>query len=158
LIANVAAEVRLLLAGGAVLPLVLVDTPPACPNAYVCSPTTHYVDYARREVELELAGQPLLRQLLPPLIESLRPLLRWSQAERIVYLNNWLLSTNLYPPLDTSTLHTIQQGLVATFPDHTIVVRSLNAGLNDTLIGQLERLGFQRIFSRQVYLLDPRDG
>jgi hypothetical protein len=157
-IANVDAEVLALAAGGALLPLVRVDAAPVRPNAYVCSPTTHYVDYARREVELELAGRPLLRAALPPLIGALRPLLRWSRAERIVYVNNWLLSTNLYPPLGAASLGEIRDGLLAAFPSHAIVFRSLNAGLNGPLIADLERLGFQRVFSRQVYLLDPRDG
>jgi hypothetical protein len=157
-IANVAAEVSALAAGGAVMPLVRVDAEPPSPNAYVCSPTTHYVDYARREVELELAGSPALRALLPPLLGALRPLLRWSRVERIVYVNNWLLSTNLYPALNAATLATIRDGLVASYPDHTIVFRSLNEGLNGATIAALERLGFTRVFSRQVYLLDPRDG
>jgi len=157
-VANVEAEVRALAVAGAVLPLTIVDAPPARPNAYVCSPTTHYVDYARREVELELAGQPALRALLPPLIESLRPLMRWSDAERVVYVNNWLLSTNLYPELGGGALRAIRDGLLAAFPGHAIVFRSLNPGLNGALIARLERLGFQRVFSRQVYLLDPRDG
>ena len=156
--ANVEAEMRAVVVDGAVLPLVLVDAPPARPNAYVCSPTTHYVDYAQREVELELADHPLLRRLLPPLLEAMRPLLRWSQAERSVYVNNWLLSTNLYPALGGAALGELQHTLLAAFPDHSIVFRSLNAGLNGALILELERLGFQRVFSRQVYLLDPREG
>lgn len=157
-IANVEAEVGAVAAGGAVLPLVRVDDAPAQPNAYVCSPTTHYVDYARREVELELAGQPALRALLPPLLGALRPLLRRSRVERIVYVNNWLLSTNLYPPLDGAALGDLARGLAAAYPDHAIVFRSLNAALNGPLIAGLEGLGFERVFSRQVYLLDPRDG
>lgn len=155
---NVDAEVRGLGAEGAALPLVIVDGEPARPNAYVCSPTTHYVDYARREVELELADQPALRRLLPPVLGALRPLLRWAQAERIVYVNNWLLSTNLYPALGRAALAEIRDGLLAAYPDHAIVFRSLNEGLNGALIGWLEGLGFRRVFSRQVYLLDPRDG
>jgi hypothetical protein len=155
---NVEADVRAVVAGGAAMPLVLVDGSPPRSNAYVCSPTTHYVDYARREVELELAGEPLLRRALPPLIGAIRPLLRWSEVERAVYVNNWLLSTNLYPPLDAAALLALRDGLLAAFPAHTIVFRSLNPGLNGPAILALEQLGFERVFSRQVYLLDPRDG
>lgn len=185
-VANVSADVAALAAGGAVMPLVRVDAAPASPNAYVCSPTTHYVDYARREVELELharkrevsqggpalletlpgavsdwaheAGRSLLRAALPPALEALRPLMRWSEVERIVYVNNWLLSTNLYPALGAADVAAIRDGLLAAYPDHTIVFRSLNEGLNGPLIAALEGLGFERVFSRQVYLLDPRDG
>ena len=157
-ITNVSAEVAALATAGAVMPLVRVDAAPAEPNAYVCSPTTHYIDYAQREVELELAEHPVLRRTIPPLLEGLRPLLRWSRVERIVYVNNWLLSTNLYPELSMAELTAIRQLLLATFPTHAILFRSLNLGLNRAMIDRLEALGFERIFSRQVYLLDPGDG
>lgn len=157
-IANVRAEVGAIAAGGFVLPLVRVDGEPPRPNAYVCSPTTHYVDYAQREVELELGAHPLLRRALPLVLEALRPLLRFAQAERIVYVNNWLLSTNLYPALERPALAAIKAELLAAYPDHSIVFRSLNEGLNGEVIAGLEGLGFRRVFSRQVYLLDPRDG
>ncbi|MFV9506353.1 MAG: GNAT family N-acetyltransferase [Oscillochloridaceae bacterium umkhey_bin13] len=157
-IRNVRARMLALAIDGAVMPLVQVDAPPTQPNAYVCSPTTHYVDYAQREVALELADQPALRHLLPPLLELLRPLLRLAQAERAVYVNNWLLSTNLYPPLSATAPATLVRGLVAAYPTHLIVFRSLNHALNGPLINQLVAAGCLPVFSRQVYLLDPRDG
>ena len=157
-IANVEAEVRALVAGGFVLPLALVSGKERTKNAYVCSPTTHYVDYARREVALELGDKPALRRLLPPLLEGLRPLLRLANAERCAYVNNWLLSTNLHPALDMVTLRGIRDALLRACPDHALVFRSLNGGLNGPMIAHLEALGFEKVFSRQVYLLDPRDG
>ena len=97
-IANVDAEVRVLVAGQLVLPVVIVDGPSGLSHpSYVVSPTSHYVDYAKREVELELQDSPLLRRLIPLVLECFRPLLRWGQLERAVYVNSWLLSTNLYP-------------------------------------------------------------
>lgn len=157
-IRNVRAQVLALAIDGVVMPLVRVDAPPPRSNAYVCSPITHYVDYAQREVALELAAQPMLRRLLPPLLELLRPLFLLSQAERAVYVNNWLLSTNLYPALSATAATKLVQGLVATYPDHLIVFRSLNHALNGPLISELIAAGCLPVFSRQVYLLDPRDG
>ncbi len=157
-IANVEATVLGLAAGGALMPLVRVDGPSRRPAAYVASPTTHYIDYARREIEIELAQHPLLRRLLPPLIAPLRLLMDWATVERAVYVNNWLLSTNLYPPLSPEAPAAILHGLLRAYPDHTIIYRSLGEELNAGLIAQLEGLGFQRVFSRQIYLIDPRDG
>jgi hypothetical protein len=157
-IANVEAAMGALSAGPFVLPLVLVSGSERTKNAYVCSPTTHYVDYAKREVALELADRPALRRLLPPLLEGLRPLLRLASAERCAYVNNWLLSTNLHPDLDAPTLRAARDALLAGHPGHAIVFRSLNEALNGPLIARLQALGFQKVFSRQVYLLDPRDG
>lgn len=153
---NVRAEVRVLVIGDTVLPLVINEPQPAQINSYVCSPTTHYIDYARREVELELHDRPLLRRLIPPLLDSFKPLLRWSRFERVIYVNNWLLSTNLYPPLDRRMLRTIRDGLIRAFPQHVIVFRSVNEQLNAELLRDLQALDFAQVFSRQVYLLDPQ--
>lgn len=150
---NVDAEVLVLTAGAIVLPVVVPR--PAIRNSYVCSPTTHYIDYAKREVELELHDQRLLRTVVPPLLDAFKPLLRWSRFERVVYVNNWLLSTNLYPPLDPATIEQIRDALIRCFPQHTIIFRSVNERLNTPLLHDLIRLRFRPVFSRQVYILDP---
>lgn len=157
-VANATAEVQVLIVPEGALPLVIVDRETSSASSYVCSPTTHYIDYALQEVALELAQQPLLRRVVPPILSALRPIFRLSQIERIVYVNNWLLSTNLYPKLSRATLVAIRRTLLQRFPDHTIVFRSLNEGMNAPIIDELEALGFLKAFSRQVYLLDPRDG
>src|SRR5262249_6239197 len=104
-VANVEAEVRVLVAGELVLPVAVVEGPSRLNNpSYVVSPTTHYVEYAKREVELELHDRPVLRGLLPPLLGCFRPLLRWGEIEKAVHVNNWLLSTNLYPHFPAAAL------------------------------------------------------
>ncbi|MBV9791835.1 MAG: GNAT family N-acetyltransferase, partial [Chloroflexi bacterium] len=119
------------------------------------SPTTHYIDYAKREVELELHEQRLLRTIVPPLLDAFKPLLRWSRFERVVYVNNWLLSTNLYPPLDPATIQEIRDELIRRFPQHVIIFRSVNERLNAPLLHDLIALRFRPVFSRQVYIIDP---
>ena len=155
---NVDAEVLVLVADSVVLPVVVNRPDPPQRNAYVCSPTTHYIDYAQREIEIELHDQPLLRTVAPALLAALRPLLRWSQFEQVVYVNNWLLSTNLYPPLDQATLCAITAALMARFPQHVVVFRSVNVRLNGALLDDLRRLQMRLVFSRQVYILDPGAG
>src|SRR5687767_6879373 len=89
-VANVEAELRVLLVEGAALPVVVVNGPVKLDHpSYVASPTAHYIDYAKREVELELHDRPLLRRLAPWLLELFRPLLRRGRIERAVYVNNW---------------------------------------------------------------------
>jgi hypothetical protein len=158
-IANVEAEVRVLVADDIVLPVAIVDGPSALPHpSYVVSPTSQYVDYAKREVELELHDRPLLRRLAPPLLDIFRPLLRWSQIEKAVYVNNWLLSTNLYPHFPPGVLRALHSLLTTAFPDHALVFRSVNQELNGAVGSELRGLGYRAVFSRQVYILDPRTG
>lgn len=158
-IANVAAEMQVVVTGDAVLPVAVVDGQIRLPFAsYVTSPTVHYVDYALREMEVEMPGRPWLRRLASPLLESLRSLLARARAERAVYVNNWLLSTNLYPALQASHVRDLRDALVRRFPDHLLVFRSVNDSLNADLGHDLLGLGFRPIFSRQVYVLDPGNG
>ena len=158
-IANVEVEVRVLVAGQLVLPLVIVEGPSRLSHpSYVVSPTSHYVDYAKREVELELHDRPLLGRLFPLLLECFRPLLRWGQIEKAVYVNNWLLSTNLYPCFPLESLLLLHEMLRTAFPRHALVFRSVNHALNGDLGNNLQDMGYRAIFSRQVYLLDPRTG
>jgi len=157
LIDNADAEVRVLVAGDLVLPLVLGNPAPMVKNSYVCSPTTHYIDYAKREVEIELRDQPFARALVPPLLDLLRPLLLWSKFEQVVFVNNWLLSTNLYPSMPHELMQSLRDLLVRSFPQHAIIFRSVNDQLNTALMDQLQRLNFRKVFSRQVYILDPHD-
>ncbi len=156
-IANVAAQVLVLHLDDLVLPLVRVDHPPPITNAYVCSPTTHYIDYARRELAIELATQPWAQRVAAPLLAALRPLFAATHIEQAVYVNNWLLSTNLYPPLAAHRLHALTAYLVRHFPQHSIIFRSLNVTLNSPLLATLQQQGYRAIFSRQVYLHDPHD-
>jgi hypothetical protein len=52
-------------------------------------------------------------------------------------------------------LHTL---LTGTFPNHALVFRSVSHELNGAVARQLRELGYRAVFSRQVYLLDPRTG
>src|SRR3954469_838060 len=136
-IANVEAEVRVLVACPLVLPLVVVEGPSRLSHpSYVVSPTGHYVDYAKREVELELHDRPLLARLTPLLLECFRPLLRWGQVEKAVYVNNWLLSTNLYPHCSAESLVAVHMAVRKSFPRHALVFRSINHVLNGDLGGE----------------------
>ncbi len=158
-VANVQAQVQLAHVDDLVLPLMVVAAPRTrhSGQAYVTSMLTHYVDYAQREIELELQQQPHLRRIAPHLLEGLRPILHIGRADQCVYVNNWLLSTNLYPPLTPDLITALHAALVQAFPQHSIVFRSLNVELHAELLAELRRRGYVALFSRQVYLLDPRD-
>jgi len=51
-----------------------------------------------------------------------------------VMVNNWLLSTNLYPPSSNETLEAISRFLIERFPKHAIVYRSVNPILNESML------------------------
>lgn len=154
---NVDAEVEVLISGATVLPLILGNRRPRVKNSYVASPMSHYVDYGRAELAIELHHRPLLRHALRPLLEGLGAGFGVLGLEDAVLVNNWLLSTNLYPPLAPALLADITRCLCARYRK-PLVFRSLTAELNGPLLRTLLDLGYQPVFSRQVYLLDPALG
>jgi hypothetical protein len=155
---NIDAEVQVLKLGDLVFPLVIANPLARIKNSYVCSPACHYLDYARAEVQMEMAAQPLLRKALEGLIQALQTLFLPLDFEKAVYVNNWLVSTNLYPDFDAAQIKQIRDFLFPRFPGHALIFRSLNQNLNAPLISALQAAGFDSLFSRQVYLLDPTKG
>ncbi|TCS96860.1 GNAT family N-acetyltransferase [Hazenella coriacea] len=121
-------------------------------NSYVCSPITHYITYAIEE--LYNLKKPRLEGILKRVLQSLEMILRWGQMNKVLIVNNWLLSTNLYLPLSEQEIHTIIETLTKSYPNHAICFRSISSypvSLQDHFITN----GFLPIPSRQVYLYYP---
>ncbi len=89
-------------------------------NSYVCSPYGHYVGYCHDQ----LSGKR--KKLFAPLIDSYGSFYKLGKLNRVVMVNNWLYSTNLYPNLDAKQIQEIKEFLVKKFPHHAIVFRSIN--------------------------------
>jgi hypothetical protein len=151
---NLRTEVELLQAGAWRMPVTVNDGDDAgnAPNAWVCSPLTTYCDYAREELARNV--HPVLAAPLDLLCRAYGRVLRRAAIDRAVALNNWLLSTNVYPALDHDRLdETIGQAR-RRWPRHALWFRSLNGTLNRDWIEALGRRGFRLVPSRQVYLFD----
>lgn len=124
-------------------------------NSYVCSPYSHYITYSKEE--LSTLKNPALEKLLELLLISMGIVLSWGKINQVVIVNNWLLSTNLYPDLSRNQIASITSCLKEKFPHHTIIFRSINTYINDDLFNAFAHTGYQMIGSRQVYLFNPKD-
>lgn len=127
-------------------------------GSWVCSPHVTYVRYAAEEAAR--FGHPLIGGPLALLCHALGRPLRWAGIDRAVALNNWTLSTNLFPPLDARALRGWVGECTARWPDHAIWVRSLNGNHTADWLRELQARGWLLVPSRQVYLYDqlsPRD-
>jgi hypothetical protein len=126
-------------------------------NCYVVSPCTAYSRYA--DEEIVRLGRPWLTWPLRLLARGLGLWLQRGGLDRLVTVNNWLLSTNVYPSgWDGSDLPALTRFLAHEYPDHALAWRSLNRTANGPLMARLEALGYLPVPSRQVYLFDGRDG
>lgn len=156
-IGNLACELQLLDLGRWQMPVSINQGGERIDNCYVVSPLTAYSGYARDE--LQRLPSRLLAKLLKPLVDGVERLLRSARIDRIVQVNNWLLSTNLYPShWQGEGLEELTALLRQCFPTHAFGFRSLNPASNGVLLEHLHALGYLAVPSRQVYLFDGRDG
>ncbi|PYE56558.1 GNAT family N-acetyltransferase [Deinococcus yavapaiensis] len=123
-------------------------------DSYVVSPLSHYVGYGAEE--LSKLGRPRVEATLRSVLKSVGSGLEASGFDEVVSVNNWLLSTNLWPPLSTSEVRDVLEALVATFPNRPILFRSLDLARNALTFGALSSLGCVPLFSRVVHYQDPR--
>ncbi|TVT79383.1 GNAT family N-acetyltransferase [Pseudomonas sp. H3(2019)] len=157
LIGNVSTRMALLDTGAQQFPVSITEGNEPDDNCYVVSPQTAYSGYAREE--LRRLGRPWLTWPLKLLTQCVARLLSAAKVDKLVQVNNWLLSTNLYPSnWNVAELPAITALLQRAFPDHGFGFRSLNDFSNRELRQCLEALGYLSIPSRQVYLFDGRAG
>jgi hypothetical protein len=151
-VANADAPLGVLITGDAALPFT-VGHRPAPHTSYVVDPYSHYIRYGREEVpKLSSVWERLFTRLL---LGPLARLCRWGRLSKVVMANNWLLSTNLYPPLSQAQVGAAVDALRAAYPDHAIVLRSVDEATRAELLGHCRALGARMVFSRRVNILGP---
>ncbi|MDW3647800.1 MAG: hypothetical protein R8P61_12095 [Bacteroidia bacterium] len=151
-ISNVKNDIGMLAIEDRLYPIVLGNRESIAHRSYVASLYSQYVSYGKREIELEFK-QPILRFLGKALLSAIAHLCSFSNLDEVVFVNNWLLSTNLYPKqIPFRHLELLQAFLKHKFPHKAICFRSLNPFLNQNLIEELQMLGFEEVFSRKVFL------
>lgn len=150
---NVKTDLRLLEVDGTFLPITInyqVE-----PNAYVCSTYTHYVLYALEEIA-HLDSQ-FLQRLAKPCILLFGAFLKSGGVDRTIFVNNWLLPTNLYPTLTPEQIKAATHFLKDAFPDHAIAFRSVNDLAPGGLKPNLESLGYKSLLCRDIFYTDTND-
>lgn len=148
-VANVGTRWLALRSGDRVLPVTIDDG--ARSASYVCSPGAAYVDYAAREAELMgVSGGAALRLAL----KSAGRLLAAAKIDRIVHVDNWLLSTNLHADWDGRDLSAIRAFLAERFPDHLLAIRSVDDWSAPALAAAARDDGWAMVPSRQIWVVD----
>lgn len=150
-IENIETTVMLLAIDDLLLPLTINEK--EYENSYVSSLFSHYISYAIEE--LHLLKQPLLEKILSRLLKGVGKILKYSEIDKVVYVNNWLFSTNLQIQLSSQQIQDITEFLTKRFPQHTIVFRSLSDYLHGDLIHSFKENRYKELVSRQVYISKP---
>ncbi|MBI5354599.1 MAG: GNAT family N-acetyltransferase [Chloroflexi bacterium] len=126
-------------------------------NSYIVSPYSHYVSYGGFE-EVKRLKNPPIEVLIKMILIPLAWYLRRAELNKVVYVNNWLFSTNLYPSVNSDQLSALCDALAKWFPDRAIVFRSVDQFRNQHIYQTLESRGYEMMLSRQVWYVDPSYG
>lgn len=123
-------------------------------TSWVASLRNVYGPYARDEARL--IGMPWAAKLGSDLASYLgEGLLSLAGLAGGLYLNNWLVSTNLHQPeFDIDTICQARDSLRYAYPGQPVIVRSLMAEYHGELMASLVAEGFLLVPTRQVWLMD----
>jgi glutathione synthase/RimK-type ligase-like ATP-grasp enzyme len=154
LVKNVQTQLMALRVSNAILPVTVNHGETA--NSYVVSPFSHYVTYAKEE--LQELGRPNLERFLEVLLDGLGALLRWGEVNKIVQVNNGFVSTNLHPNLELTEINAITDLLEKHFPDHAVAFRSVHSYRGSRLPEFLLECGYRLVPARSVLFVDTITG
>ena len=151
-IENIQTDLRALVIDEWILPVTINQA--EYENSYVCSPYSYYISYAKNSLDLFLS-QAWLRHSINGVLAGLGKILRQLEINKVVMVNNWLYSTNLYPQLQPQQLTRIVHFLQQLFPDYAIIFRSVDPYTNPVCYQTLQQMGFEYIATRQIFFIDP---
>ena len=138
MISNVATELMLLQSDKHTLPVTIDNGEVG--GSYVCRPHSAYALYAREELDLVDIG--MARWPALALIAFFDRVLRWAKINRVVHLDNWMLSTNLHGDWHGGDLEQIRRLLIERYPEHVLAIRSLDEWSSPLLLQVVRNEGW----------------
>ncbi|MBN29061.1 MAG: hypothetical protein CMB34_00160 [Euryarchaeota archaeon] len=118
---------------------------------YTVSTFTHYYHYLREE--MDIVGLRTAKFMLIPPLWLIGFFLRFAKVDKAFAINNFGLSTNLFPKsLNAAQWDEVVTKVQHSNPKHAILVRSVNRGLNSEDYDALIGCGFKPMFARNVLL------
>ena len=138
--------------GETIIPITVSDFHPQ--NTYTVSPYSHYVSYGGLE-EVKHLNNKLIEIIVKALMFPVSAFFKYTELDKVVFVNNYLLSTNLYPSVNSDQLSALSESLIKWFPDRVIVFRSVDQKKNPHIYETLAGLGYDLVLSRQVWYMEP---
>ncbi len=137
-----------------IVPITISDFHPE--NTYTVSPYSHYVSYGGFE-EVKHLNNPPVEALIKLLMVPIAWYFRKADLDKVAYVNNYLLSTNLYPSINSDQLSALSEALPKWFPDRVIVFRSVDERKNPHIADILKKQEYDLVLSRQVWYMDAEE-
>lgn len=123
-------------------------------NSYVCSPYTLYVNCGFEKVNT--IQNKFLRNFCLFFLNFFKRTMQSGKINKVIFVNNWLFTTNLYPEITEDQIQAIKEALIEKYPDHAIAFRSLTQYDNASSLPLFTKHRFDLIACRPVYFLDTK--
>ncbi|WP_414052126.1 GNAT family N-acetyltransferase [Macrococcus animalis] len=152
-IENVHARVEVILLNGQLIPYSVKEG--GSKDSWIHSFTGQYIDEMVSEVNrMEMMGA--LRTLAYQLLNIGRRLLGLT-GEKTVTVFPSFMSTTMYEEFQFDQIQEVTRILVARFPKHAIVYRTLNDKFHQDKMQELNDIGYKEMISRAIYIFDPSE-
>ena len=136
------------------LPILVANSSKIKNKSYLSSLIGQYINYTQEEIEAGDKYSRVHKLIASVFLPFIGFLLQIFGAEKVVFVNNFLLSTNLYPTISQEELKAISDLLIFHFPNDAIIFRSVNENTDEAILNDLLDLNYQKIVCRQLYMLD----
>lgn len=152
-IRNIHSEVYAIRTGNWIYPMTV--TTENYDDSWIVSPYGQYVISLKDELTQYIDSR-FTRSIIRSIIRFLDGCIR-RVKNRIIYIHNFLVSTNLYASKCEMDVEKITAFLAQEFPEHAIGFRSLNEKTASDWIEQLKDGGYQPYGSRVIYYWHSAD-
>lgn len=150
-ITNVKTQLFVLLLNDIVIPLTVNHR--EYENSYLVS---NYYGISHFAEQLQ-STHPLTHKILQPFLGLSKQVLKLLKINKVVIVNNWLLSVSLYPALTACQIDEITRFLSCQFPDHLLMFRNIDFYHNQPLYDCLKATKYCLIKTREVFFYDPKE-
>lgn len=117
---NLTSEMGLIVVNDKMIPFTINSKLASCYLVSVSAIVNSYV-----KLELGLEGKSGWRSMLCSAIDLANPLLRLTQVDRVVFINDWLLSTNPTIRLTDDEMYGVIESMAREYPSYSLIFKSL---------------------------------
>ncbi len=149
---NIDTEIKLLKIQNTIIPFTINNK--EYENSYVCSPYNYYITYAQHSLH-EISSN-VLKNLAKSALWGLSKIFKFTQFNKVIIVNNWLNSTNLFPALNSKTIPVITKFFQQHYPDHALIFRCIDQETNSDHFECLKQTAFRMIATRQIFFTDTK--
>lgn len=121
-------------------------------NCYTVSPYNMIINYAQDElVKVDSKWQQYFFTIVIKIFSFIFKMVNFDKVQTI---NNYMLSTNIFSnEFSKVNLNKLTEIAIKKYPEHTLIIRSVNKAQNLQLFNKLSIQGWMPVVSRQVYLV-----